>query len=312
MSTAKLWAIGLAVILTATLGIGFYAAQRSGSTPEGVPRSTGPGNQEASQVTSPRASLSVHSGALNLLLLGSDSRDPRAPSDRANPWRADTIAVVHIPPSHDRAVIVFLPRDLWVNGQKVNAAYSRGGAAAMKKVVQGYTGVKIDYVGVVDFGGLQATVNGLGGVDMPIEKTIRSIHRPYRTFKAGTQHLNGAEALDYIRQRKQFARGDFDRIRHQQQFLVAMLKKATTGGHLTKMDRLRIYLSKTRGAVDWYPRIRSLDVAWQLRGIGPDDLEFMTSPNRGTGMIDGQSVVLSDDVAARQLYGKIRGNRYFG
>ena len=51
---------------------------------------------------------------------------------------------------------------------------------------------------------------------------ITSIHKPFRTFQKGLNHMNGAEALDWIRQRKQFPDGDFARMRHQQEFLRAL------------------------------------------------------------------------------------------
>lgn len=51
-------------------------------------------------------------GAQNILLVGSDSRDPDAPVGEASKWRADTIVIMHIPSSHDRAYLVSVPRDL--------------------------------------------------------------------------------------------------------------------------------------------------------------------------------------------------------
>ena len=88
--------------------------------------------------------------------------------------------------------------------------------------VEQYTGVRIDHLALIDFAGFVKVTDALGGVDMNIEQTITSIHPPYRTFHAGMNHLNGAEALDYVRQRKQFADGDFARMRHQHEFLKAI------------------------------------------------------------------------------------------
>ena len=92
---------------------------------------------------------------------------------------------------------------------KINAAYAWGGTPLMVQTVETFTGVHLDHVLLIDFAGFAQVVNALGGVDLKIEKTITSIHPPHRTFRKGTQHLSGAEALDYVRQRYQFADGDF-------------------------------------------------------------------------------------------------------
>jgi LCP family protein required for cell wall assembly len=183
-------------------------------------------------------------GALNILLLGTDSQDPDADptstTSSIGTKRSDTMVMAHIPASHDKAYLVSIPRDLWVhippsqdgqNGNtmaKINAAYSWGGMALAVQTVENYTGVRIDHVALVDFAGFVKVTDALGGVDMTVDQTITSIHPPYRQFQAGLRHFNGEEALDYVRQRYQFTDGDFTRMRHQQMFLKALLDKATS------------------------------------------------------------------------------------
>ena len=170
-------------------------------------------------------------GALNILLVGSDSRDPDAPVDRPGEWRTDTIILMHIPADHEQGVPGLHPprpvradpgerrRGLRHRWRKINAAYAWGGLPLTVQTVEGYTDVRIDHVVVIDFAGFKEVTDALGGVDMNVEQTITSIHKPYRTFTKGTNHINGAEALDYVRQRYQFPDGDFARMRHQQEFL---------------------------------------------------------------------------------------------
>ncbi len=57
----------------------------------------------------------VVDGSLNILLLGTDSRDPDAPVDQAGNWRTDTIMVMHIPANHEKGYLISIPRDLWVH-----------------------------------------------------------------------------------------------------------------------------------------------------------------------------------------------------
>jgi LCP family protein required for cell wall assembly len=259
----------------------------------------------------------VADGAVNILLLGSDSRDPDAVVDSAGQWRTDTIAILHMPASHDKAYLVSLPRDLYVYVPKsktsqyggymakINAAYAWGGIPLMVQTVEGYTGVHLDHVMLIDFGGFEKVVDALGGVDLNIEQTITSIHPPYRTFKKGLNHLNGAEALDYVRQRKQFPDGDFARIRHQQQFLKALMDKAVSSGTVTDLPKLNAFLSSVADAITVDKDFSLLDMIWQFHSLDSSKFTFLTSPNTGSDTIDGESVVVSDKAKATAMYDAI-------
>jgi LCP family protein required for cell wall assembly len=256
----------------------------------------------------------VVAGALNILLLGSDSRDPDEPTNVGGNWRTDTIELMHIPAGHDKAYLISFPRDLWVHVPqsktsqygntmaKINAASAWGGVPLTVQTVEEYTGVRIDHLALIDFAGFVQVVDALGGVDMNIEQTIRSIHPPYRTFHAGMNHLNGAEALDYVRQRKQFADGDFARIRHQQEFLKAILSKAVSAGTVANLSKLTSFVSSVSNAITVDKDFSMIDVAWQFHSLRASDLTFITCPNDGTGTMDGQSVVLSDRTKALALF----------
>jgi LCP family protein required for cell wall assembly len=264
-----------------------------------------------SQITGERPA--AVGGALNILMLGSDSRDPDAPTDGGE-YRADTIMLLHIPSGQQQAYLISLPRDLWVsipdNGEaKLNAATAFGGVPLMVRAVEGYTQVRINHVMLIDFGGFVEVTDALGGVDMNIEQTITSIHGDRRTFEEGNQHLNGEEALDYIRQRYQFADGDFTRMRNQQQFLRALMDKAASTGTLTNPGKLNAFLQTATSTLTVDEEFSLTSVAWQFRHLRSDNLTFLTSPHAGTGNINGQSVVLSDDAGAAELYEAIRADR---
>jgi LCP family protein required for cell wall assembly len=257
-------------------------------------------------------------GALNILLLGTDSQDPDADPTSASSSigtkRSDTMVMAHIPASHDKAYLVSIPRDLWVNippsqdGQngntmaKINAAYSWGGMPLAVQTVEKYTGVRIDHVALVDFAGFVKVTDALGGVDMTVDQTITSIHPPYRTFQAGLRHFNGEEALDYVRQRYQFADGDFSRMRHQQMFLKALLDKATSKGMLSSIGSLKDFLTAVAGTMTVDKDFSLVDLGWQFRGLHSSDLVFMVSPNLGAGTMGDQSVIISDHDKAAGLY----------
>jgi LCP family protein required for cell wall assembly len=267
-----------------------------------------------SAITDGRPAKTVE-GSLNILLVGSDSRDPDAPLDEGSKWRADTIIVMHIPASQDKAYLVSLPRDLYVpipesagagceNAErgKINAAFAFGGLPLAVRTVECFTDLRIDNVMAIDFAGFKEVTDALGGVDLPVERTITSIHKPFRTFEKGVNHMTGAEALDWIRQRKQFPQGDFARMRHQQEFLRALMDKAASTGTLTNPAKLNSFLNAVTNAVTVDQSFSLVDMALQFRNLRGQNLQFLTSPHTGTDTIDGESVVVSDRENALSMY----------
>jgi LCP family protein required for cell wall assembly len=253
-------------------------------------------------------------GALNILLLGTDSRDPEVSGESGGAWRTDTMVIVHIPASHDRAYLTSIPRDLWVyvppsqdgqNGDtmaKINAAFAWGGMPLIVQTIEQYSGVHIDHVALVDFAGFVKVTDAVGGVELTIDQTITSIHPPYRVFEAGTRTFSGDEALDYVRQRYQFPDGDFSRMRHQQMFLKSLLDKAVSLGTLTNLGSLREFVTSVADTLTVDKDFSLVDLGWQFRGLRSDDLVFLVSPNLGSDTVDGQSVVVSDRETALSFY----------
>ncbi|SCL45396.1 LCP family protein [Micromonospora yangpuensis] len=267
-----------------------------------------------SEITGGRPAKTVD-GALNILLVGSDSRDPDAPVEEASKWRADTIIVMHIPSDHRSAYLVSIPRDLYVpipeaanaecgsgNRGKINAAFAFGGLPLAVRTVECFTDVRLDHVMAIDFAGFKQVTDALGGVDLKVERTTTSIHKPFRTFEKGTNHMNGAEALDWIRQRKQFPDGDFARMRHQQEFLRALMDKAASSGTLTNPPKLNAFLRATTDAVTVDQGFSLADMALQFRNLRGENLTFVTSPHAGSETINGESVVVSDREKALAMY----------
>jgi LCP family protein required for cell wall assembly len=267
-----------------------------------------------SDITDGRPAKTVD-GALNILLVGTDSRDPDIDDAKASEWRADTLIMMHIPADHSSAQLVSIPRDLWVqvpaennapcdsgSRAKINASFAFGGLPRAVRTVECMTDVHIDNVMAIDFGGFKEVTDALGGVDLKVEQSITSIHKPYRKFTKGTMHMDGATALDWIRQRKQFPQGDFARMRHQQEFLKALMDKAASTGTLTNPAKLNDFLKAATAAVTVDDKFSLTDMAVQFRNLRGENLTFITSPNKGSETIAGQSVVVSDREKALALY----------
>ncbi|MFC8614859.1 LCP family protein [Micromonospora purpureochromogenes] len=256
----------------------------------------------------------VSKGAMNIMILGSDSRDP----ENTGGSRSDTIILAHLPKDRSSAQLISIPRDTWVSvprskdGQhggrdaKINAAYAWGGVPLMVQTLEQFTGVRIDHVTMVDFAGFKEIVDALGGIDVDVEKSFTSIHPPFRTFSPGRQRMDGEAALDYSRQRKQFADGDFARIRHQQQVIRAILDKAASGGVLANPGKLNSFVKATSNAVAVDKSLSLLDLAMELRGLRSGNLAFVTCPAKGTGRVGTESVVFADKPKAKTLFDAVR------
>lgn len=260
----------------------------------------------------------VAADAENILILGSDSRDP----ENTTGSRSDTIILAHLPKGHGSAQLISIPRDTWIHiprskdGQhgdvdaKINAAYAWGGVPLVVQTVEGYTGVRIDHVVMVDFAGFKQIIDALGGVDIYVDQSFTSTHSldpsGRRVFTKGLTHMDGAMALDYSRERYVFADGDFTRIKHQQQMIKAVLDKAASGGLLGDPARLNAFIRATAKAVTVDETMSLLNTALELRGLRSGNLTFATSPSSGTGMVGDQSVVFADQTKAKILFDAVR------
>ena len=273
-------------------------------------------NQVPEQARPPKAQAA--GDALNLLVLGSDTRDPASTGGS----RSDTIILLHLPRDRSGAQLVSIPRDTWLpvprsnDGRrggtvaKINAAFAWGGTPLAVQTVEAYTGVRIDHVVMVDFSGFKEIVDALGGVTIDVERdfTSKNSLRPdsIRVFHKGRQVMDGATALDYARERYSFKDGDFARIRHQQQVISAILSKASSRGILTNPGRLNAFLRATADAVAVDDTLNTVEMATQLRHLRSENLSFYTSPSAGTAHRGDQSVVLPDTAKAKKLFDAIR------
>jgi LCP family protein required for cell wall assembly len=188
-------------------------------------------NQQAGKVSDGTKAALDDSGNMltspnNTLVLGSDRR----PGEERG--RADTIMLMRY--GGGKAARLSIPRDTLVDipgagPSKINAAYAIGGPALMIETIKQYLGIEVNHLVEIDFKGFVKFVDALGGVKMTFETCIRSRFegRTHR-FRKGENHLDGEEALDIVRIRKNGCapeESDLTRARRQQQFLEAVKGK---------------------------------------------------------------------------------------
>lgn len=249
-------------------------------------------------------------GPLNYLLLGSDAR----PGDAGSGERSDTIILAHVPASLDKVYLISIPRDLMVDippdpathfagsTEKINAAFDYGGGGVggfqlVSRTLTNLTGVKFDGAAIVDFNGFQRVISLLGGVDLCIDEQVTSIHTG-AVYLPGCRHLRPWQALDYARQREGLPGGDYDRQRHQQQLLKAMLVEAEKQGLTSNPVKLDQLLRAAGSSLTVDTNGVSLAaLVYSLHGIGAGDLNGIRLPSYPSNL-DGVSYVLPDNAAS--------------
>jgi LCP family protein required for cell wall assembly len=247
---------------------------------------------------------------LTFLVVGSDTRAD-VPAGETPDGRSDVMMLVRFAGDGRNAQVVSLPRDSWVsipgNGMaKLNAAYAYGGPSLLVQSVETLTGVRIDHYAAIDFQGFVEMTDALGGVDVQVAETTSN--GPY-TYDAGPNHLEGEEALYYVRQRYGLAGGDFDRVKRQQQYLRSMFAKVSEQHVLSDMGALDNFLVSLTDALAVDESLGNaglLDLAYDLRALRPDAVTFLTAPVAGTGREGAQSVVYLDAARAERLWGYLR------
>ncbi|MBI2674574.1 MAG: LCP family protein [Candidatus Yanofskybacteria bacterium] len=218
---------------------------------------------------------------LDILILGIrgeyDDEDEEAGS-----LLTDTIMVF----SHDqltkRSSLVSIPRDLYVKTgsakNKLNAAYEYGlyrkeGTDYVKKLVSQITGIYIDNVIVADFSSFEKLIDQLGGIEITLVKPFTEEGQWGYVFKlpAGENHLNGQDALYYVRSR--YSTSDFDRAFRQQQVLFAIKNK------LTELNALSDPI-KTLSVINTLNQNIKTDInIWDVKEIIDLGKEVNTSPS---------------------------------
>jgi LCP family protein required for cell wall assembly len=178
-------------------------------------------------------------GAFTVLLLGSDN-DTKFLSDRI---LTQSMIIVRFNPATKKVTMLSIPRDLWVplstgGTGKIDGAYSYGGAGAAIATVENNFGIHIDAYIWIGLAGLVNVINAIGGIDVVTQAPVFDDFypydigpgNPYRYLRvavmAGPQHLDGTNALQYVRSRHNDLQSDFGRSARQQQVLLALRAKA--------------------------------------------------------------------------------------
>src|SRR3954454_21995086 len=293
-------ALGLGVVMVITVAGGYLVyrhlsgniAHCQNCEPPGARPAEGPGKSE------------------NVLLIGSDSRafagGAKFGSEVAGA-RSDTTILVHISADGKKAVLVSIPRDTYTRipqfrlaagglsqpqWNKFNASYSIGGPGCTIATVEHLTQLRMRQFVEVNFPRFKRLADALGGVSGCLSHAIDD---PVRTnpatghtvgsglvVTAGNHKFDGNDALGFVRARYAVGDGsDLGRIKNQQVFISAVIRKATSTGLILNPLKLYRFLDAATKSIRTDPSFGLSELkplAGQLHGLKPGKVALLTVP----------------------------------
>ncbi len=250
----------------------------------------------------------------NFLLVGVDSAASLDPDDPAavgrgevGGLRSDTMMVLRVDPTTRRAILLSLPRDLWVplasgGTQRLNAAIQVGGPENLIDTIEQYLSIPINHYVQVDFGGFKGLVEALDGVKVYFATPVRDRNSGLDIKETGCITLDPTQALGYVRSRqyeyyedgrwRSDPTSDFGRVNRQQDFIVRAVQRAIEKGvrNPVTLDGLvdaglnTVTVDETLIASD------IVRLAAAFRNFDPNGLGTYTLPVRGDS-VGGASVL---------------------
>ena len=224
--------------------------------------------------------------------------------------RTDAMLLLYLDRSNRQIRLLSLPRDTMVNRDnpvpKLNGAYYANGAGekgmnVLLDYVKDLVGYRPDAYILLDLDCFAQLVDAMGGVtfDVPMDMYYSDpVQDLYIDLKAGTQTLNGKEAMWLVRFRSGYAMADLERVSVQRDFLQAAIRQWRSALRLPMIPRaVKLLLSNAESDLD----TRNLCwIALTLIRSGGAGFESHTLPGE-PAWVDGGAYYVEDRQAAAAL-----------
>lgn len=193
---------------------------------------------------------------LNILIVGHRSR------------LADSLMLAAVDRETKKIKLLSIPRDLAVNGRRINGYLSVSGIEVLKDRVEEVLDIEVHKYVVFDFSAFETVIDALGGIDVHVGKNLHDARFPQGdgtygalSIEAGSHHMDGALALAYARSRH--STSDFDRAKRQQQIVRAVQERVVNFDFITNIDLLQAIYDALSKNIE--TTISFLDLAVYLR-----------------------------------------------
>ncbi len=230
----------------------------------------------------------VTGSATNFLVVGTDSREGINPGDPnaeafiggggATGARTDSIMVLRVDGSEQS--LLSIPRDLWVTdpatGQlgRINSTYNAGPANLILAVQN--LGIPVHHYVEINFVSFGQLVDAVGGIDVTFEFPSRDTASGLVVDEAGVQHLDGTQALAYVRSRHfeelendvwvEDPLSDLGRVARQRAFLSSLLTRVSSTKNPLEISRISDAMAIGLKLDDAMNFLDALRLGWQFRG----------------------------------------------
>ena len=148
--------------------------------------------------------------------------------------RSDVNMIMTVDPVDKKILLTSIPRDMYVTLHSYGALdkLTHSGIYGIDETVatvEDWLDIDINYYIRVNFTSVEDIVDAIGGITVTSEYAFETHGRQNRgySFVEGENHLDGASALAFARERKSFEEGDQERIKNQQRVLSAIIEKVT-------------------------------------------------------------------------------------
>lgn len=163
--------------------------------------------------------------------------------------RSDVNMIATVNPKTHHVLLTSIPRDYRVTLQNgATDKLTHTGMMGIKETiadVEALTGLEINYYVKVNYSTLKDLVNSIGGIDVVSEHEFTSYIGRFH-FVQGKNHMDGAQALAFARERQAFRDGDVQRVKNQQLVMDAIVRKMTHSRTLmTKYNKILNYIAPT-------------------------------------------------------------------
>ncbi|MFE0645663.1 LCP family protein [Streptomyces sp. NPDC058877] len=329
-------AITLSVLILGTAGAGYlYYEHLNGNIRSGGRAGGDSGVQKA-------APNALGNTPLNILLIGSDSReDPKnvalggGKDLRNNKPLADVQMLLHVSADRKNASVVSIPRDTVVpipqctsddgsetypatTNQPINETLGRGGPGCTLTTWESLTGVYIDHWVMLDFAGVVAMADAIGGVPVCVKSGVSDHPTPLQPggsglkLPEGTTEIKGEQALQWLRTRHAFG-SDQNRAKAQHMYMNGMVERLQQQNAWTDTGRLMGLADTATKALqvsDELNTVKSLfDLSMQLKNVKLDRLTTANIPTAPWPQDENKNVLVKS--SADKMFAMLRDDVAF-